>query len=299
MTKPSKFLLTFLVLCLPIQFALAGEGPFSRALTTETVEKGAIEFEQLVRNRRQRAFGEYNTWDLRTEFEYGVSDSVQAGLYLSTAYLHASGAPDDNDQFGATGFSRDSFYLHAVTAEFAYRAFDPKTSFMGLAFYFEPSLLLADRRNGNRIYDGLENEYRIILQKNFFENRLLVVYNMVLELEYFRYGDRETLFTGELEWNHEIGATYNFAHHWYGGLEVRNENELENLYAHGHSVVWLGPSFYYDQKDWWASFGVLKQVFGEPNGPDDEGSPRGDGYFLHSREMWEMTAKIAFTFPGD
>lgn len=294
--KLSKFIFV-LFLVLP-QISQAGEGLFSRAMTTDTVEKGHVEVEQVVRNRRQRAFGEYNTWDFRSEFEYGATDSIQTGVYVSSAYLNASGAPDDNDSLGNEGFSRNKGYLHAISAEFAYRAFDPEADFVGLAFYFEPSLLLADRRNGNRIYDGVENEYRLIFQKNFFENRLLVVYNMVLELEFYRYDDRETPFTGELEWNHELGVTYRFGENWFAGLEVRNENELENLYAHGHSIVWFGPSFYWEQKSWWASFGVLKQVFGEPNGPNEEGSQRGDGYYLHSREMWEMTAKVAFSFPG-
>jgi hypothetical protein len=274
----------------------AGEGLFSRAYTTETVPGGHFELEQTVRWRDQRAFGTYNSLDFRTEFEYGFNDVFQGALYLNTQYLHARGAPDDNDPQGETGFYRNQFYFQSVAAEFIYRILSPISDPIGLAFYVEPEISFYDIHNGDQEYNSFSNEYRVLVQKNLMDDTLILVYNLVLETEFFRYGPSNTNYFGELDWNNEIGATYRFAPNWYGGLEFRNHNELGNFYSHDHSVFWAGPAFHYGGPKFWGTLGVLRQFYGNPSGYDSAGSYIGNSLFLHSHEAWETTLKVGMPF---
>jgi hypothetical protein len=298
---PMKALLCFAVLCLSLS-AHAGESLFGRAYTTETVPMGHFELEQAVRNRTQRAFGTYSATDFKSEFEYGVTDNFQVAFYVNTELLNANNAPDDNDvpegdQPGGLGFSRHSFFVQSLSTEFIYRILSPVADPIGLALYYEPEWDFYDMHNGRMENGSLENEFRLLLQKDLLGDRLILVYNLVLELEYFRYGPKETHFMGELDWNNEIGATYRFASNWYAGLEARNHNELGNFWSHDHSVYWAGPVVHYGSANLWATLSVMKQVYGCPSGLDEAGSDQGpSGYFLHSHEMWESTLKVGLPF---
>lgn len=281
--------------------SFAGEGLFSRAYTTETVPQGHYEWEQTIRNRSERAYGEYSAFDFKTEYEYGLMDNFQIAFYLNTELLNAEHAPDDNDvtHGGDTpdGFTRNSFFLQSVAMEFIYRLTSPVSSPLGIALYYEPQIDFYDMHNGMKEDGALENEFRVLFQKNFMDDQLILVYNLVFELEYFRYGGRDQAFMGELDWNNEIGATYRVASNWYAGLEARNHNELGNFWSHDHSVYWVGPAVHYAKSNYWATLGSLIEVYGVPSGPDENGSDQGPkGLFLHSHERFETTLKVGFPF---
>ena len=141
--------------------AKAGEGLVSRAYTTETVPGGHYELEQSTRLRTQRAFGSYTAIDSKSEFEYGITDAFQGALYLNSGYVYAKKAPDDNDSQGETGFDRNQFSLDSITMEFLYRALSPVSDPIGLAFYIEPGYIFHDFHNGDKEYNGFENEFRV------------------------------------------------------------------------------------------------------------------------------------------
>ena len=290
--------------CLVLRaFAQAGEGLFSRAYTSETVPQGNYEIEQLVRERTGRVRGDYNAVDLKSEVEYGITDKLQVSYYVNTGYIKAAGASDDDDPDGQTavGFTRNRFYLQSLATEFLYRIWSPVTDPIGIAVYMEPEYYFNDPHNG-RAYDiSMSNEYRIIFQKNFLEDQLVVVYNAVLETEFIRFEGEEN-WKGELDFNNELGITYRIGSNWYGGLEARNHNELGNYKNHEHSVYWAGPVAHYAGEKYWATLGVLAQVYGTPNGVEDA-QPDGarlaagrDNLFLRSHEAFETTFKIGFPF---
>jgi len=275
--------------------AFAGEGLFSRLYTTETVPGGHYEFEQLARSRTGRSMGRYTAFDFSTEFEYGVTDQLQAALYVNTGHISATGAPDDDDPNGKTGFTRDKFFVDGVSLEFIYRVLSPVSDPIGLAFYFEPGVMFNDRHNGLAYDKTFETEYKILLQKNFFEDQLIIAYNFVLETEFIRFKGEDS-WKGELDYNNELGGSYRVAANWYAGLEIRNHNEIGNFKTHEHSVIWVGPAIHYGGPKVWATLGVLKQVYGSPNGVDGNGTPIGNGKFLRSHEDLEVTAKVGFPF---
>src|SRR5262245_23783993 len=67
---------------------LATERRFTYSYEPEAMPQGAMEFEQwlTLRTQRTKAVGQenYNRWELRSEFEYGVTDNYTLGLYLNT-----------------------------------------------------------------------------------------------------------------------------------------------------------------------------------------------------------------------
>jgi hypothetical protein len=283
--------------------ACAGESLFSRVYTVETVPAGHYELEQSVRRREGRSFGSYAAEDFASEVEYGFTDSFQGAFYLRYGRIDATGAPDDSDPDGATGFTRHMTYFQGGSAEFIYRVLNPVKDPIGLAFYYEPALEIHDQHDGLS-YRNFENEYRVLLQKNFLDDQLILVYNPVFEFEFFNYlgSANDAAGTGpnwnpELDFNNELGVSYRFAPDWYGGWEFRNHNEINGFRGHDHSVYWTGPALHYANQKSWVTVGVLRQFYGVPSGTDDSGSYIGPkGQFLHSHEKWETTIKVGFPF---
>ena len=281
----------------------AGEGLFSRTYTTDTEPEGHWELEQAFRQRSGRSFGSYRAVDSVTELEYGVTNDLQAGLYLRAGYLDAKGSPDGDDAAGVTGFSRKRGYVQSVSAEFIYRFLNPAKDGLGLAVYVEPELAFTDLHDG-LAYDGTwGGEYKLLLQKNFSDDRVVLAYNLTLENESIRYGKRtqaggEAVQTrhGDLDWNNEFGISCRVAPRWNAGWELRNHNEYGDYHEFEHAVWWTGPSLHYASPRWWATLGALYQIHGSPDGVDAEGAYVGDGKFLRSHERWEVTLKFGIPF---
>jgi hypothetical protein len=279
--------------------AFAGESLFSRVYTTETVPAGRWELTQLVRVRAVRSFGSYSAEDFKTGAEYGLTDSLQGTLYLNSGRVDAFGAPDDKDPNGATGFTRQQPYFQGVSAELVYRALSPARDPIGLAFAYAPGFEVQDPRQGLS-WRNVSNEYRLLFQKDFLEDQLILVYNAVAVVSFFRYvGDADVSgpnWQGALEWNNELGLTDRFASNWYGGWELRNHNKYSDFHAYAHSVYWTGPVLHYGGRRVWGTLGVLRQFYGDPNGTDSKGTFIGDGLFLRSNEAWETTMKLGLPF---
>ena len=291
----SRALLAGLLAAGTVAQASAGESLFSRVYTTDTEPAGRFEIEQTVRNRNGRSMGTYSAFDYRTEFEVGVTDNFQAALYINNLTMHAKGAPDDDDPLGATGFRRTGNYFQGLSAEFIYRLYSPYKDGFGLALYFEPEFAQHDLHNGLAYRTSVGGEYRIIFQKNFWDDQLIFTYNLVLETEGIRFKDQKG-YTGELDFNNEVGLAYRFAPSWFAGIEGRNHNEYGKFTQFEHSVYWIGPSLHYAGQRFWATLGYLRQVYGTPNGTDENGTPIGKNLFTRSHERNEITLKVAYTF---
>ncbi|MFC6746815.1 DUF6662 family protein [Methylobacterium persicinum] len=268
---------------------------FSRVYTTDTEPAGHIEIEQVVRNRNSRSMGTYNAFDFRTEFEIGVTDDFQASLYVNNLMMHAKGAPDDDDPLGATGFRRTGTYFQGLSMEFIYRLYSPYKDGFGLAFYLEPEFGAHDLHDGLAYSGTVGGEYRIIFQKNFLDDQLIFTYNLVLETEGIRFKG-EKRYTGELDFNNEVGLAYRFAPNWFAGIEGRNHNEYGQFHKFEHSVYWAGPAIHYGGERFWATLGYLRQVYGSPHGIDENGTPVGRNLFLRSHERNEITLKVGYAF---
>lgn len=255
-----------------LQVAYAGESPFGYVYTTDTHPKGSFEFEQWMTMRKGKMQGDYRLGQYRTEIEYGVTDRFQASLYWNTYSINASA----NDAAGETagpyipesidkaqryrrGLSHDGW-----SAEFIYRVLSPYADPVGLALYVEPSF--------GKFKNELET--KLILQKNFLDDRLVLGYNLTLAPEWEKkaadpaadpasaeFGARTEKVT---ELVHTFGVSYRFAPGWSAGVEARNHHEYS-----GHSLkrrdrefsAWsAGPTVHYASQSWWFTATWLPQL---------------------------------------
>ncbi len=292
-----------LVCCASV--AHAHEAIFSWTYTTDLTPQGHGEFEQWVTARWEKAHGTYQVFDFREEFEYGVTDNFQLALYLNHHYVDASNdipvadpahpkklLPGRFETGGedvhaghdpATPFQ--SYHFSSVSLEGIYRLLSPYKDPLGLALYFEPSV--GDQET--------ELEWKVILQKNWLEDRLVWALNVNYELEYEKAEDgyeRDSMF----EWF--TGLSYRFVRNWSAGLEFWNHHEFADATVHEHSAYFVGPTIHYGGERWWATLGFLHQLpIGEAFSQDNKQFAVHDGYiFGDEHEKYYLRLRFGINF---
>src|SRR5215475_2188379 len=187
-----------------LQSATATERLFTYTYEPETMPQGAMEFEQWVTLQagRTKNVGQenYNRWDIREEFEYGVTDRYTVSLYLNTqAESYRDSMGDDQSDFSWEGISLENIY----------NVLNPVTHPVGLSLYLEGT------------YSGSEAEIeeKIIIGQRHGEWKWAL--NFINETEW---EDNLSQVEGK------VGATAGIVRHlgknWAVGLEVRNVNIL-------------------------------------------------------------------------
>src|SRR5438477_147091 len=184
-----KFGLAFVAaLLFAVSTSHGHEAIFSWTYTTDLTPKGHGEFEQWITTRWEKEHGSYSVVDFREEFEYGVTDNFQLAIYLNHHYVHANhdvpaedpahpgkrlhGAYETGGEDVHAGHDPatpfDSYHFKSVSLEGIYRLLSPYKDPIGLALYFEPSV--GDQET--------ELEWKILLQKNWLEDRLVWALNV-------------------------------------------------------------------------------------------------------------------------
>src|SRR5438034_4653376 len=193
------------LLFLGIASAQATERYFTYTYEPEVFPQGAAEFEQWVTLRTQRnsAVGQdnFNKWELREEFEYGVTDNYSVSLYLNTSAesFRDPATSDDHSQFRFDGVSVENRYMMLNPAEHP----------VGLTLYLEP------RFAG----DEAEVEQKIILGQR--HGKWKWAFNLTHATEW-----ENNLHTTEGELEGTFGLAYNLNKRWALGVEFRNHNEI-------------------------------------------------------------------------
>jgi len=241
------------------QAAVAGDSPFGYVYTTDTHQKGKREFEQWITQRHGQSQGDFDLWQLRSEIEYGVTDRLQTAVYLNYGSVNAfRNRPDGTTGPGAfvpDDVDPDARYqkqfFESISNEWIYRVLSPYKDPIGLALYIEPSWG-PDKR---------ELEGKLILQKNFLDDRLIWAANFSLAAESERFhGEWER--EGELELT--TGLAYQFAPRWHAGAEYRYHRGYEgrgfSSSKRAYAASFFGPSVHYASNDWWITATFLKQL---------------------------------------
>jgi hypothetical protein len=229
---------------------VAGESPFGWIYTTDIHPKGRMEFEQWVELQRGQSQGQYSNLRLREEFEFGITERYQTSVYLNSRHVNAfrngvdgtTGGPDVDPPAGFDPQSRyRKFRVESGSWENIYQLLNPLTDPIGLAIYLEPEL-------GERVR---ELEARLIVQKNFLDDRLIWATNVNFVVE------REKSLQGEIEKATQLdlltGVSYRFRNNWMAGVELRNHREFLG-YGFGspeHSAWFVGPNLHYARQNWW------------------------------------------------
>jgi len=290
---PRAFVAAALCLALP---ALAGESPFGYVYTTDTHGRGEREVEQWLTQRHGQSRGDFDLWQGRTEVEYGITDRLQASLYLNYDSVDAfRNRPDETTGPGAfvpdaadPGARYRRTFFESLSSEWIYRVLSPYKDPIGLALYLEPTWG-PDKR---------ELETKLIVQKNFFEDRLVWAANFTAAAEKERFhGDWER--EGELELT--SGIAYQFAPRWHAGVEYRHHRGYEgrgfSAAKREYAVNFVGPSMHYGGRNWWITATFLKQLANAKAYTDAAAADVIGGRFYgehHERE--ELRLRLGFSF---
>lgn len=238
--------------------AQAGEGPFAFIYTLDLQPQNTWQFQQWEWLQTGQSQGDYNFLTNRTELEYGFRPWFQVGLYINTEYTYAyqngvdgtTGGPGTNIDPNSDPLAPySSFRFKSVSFENIVRLMNPYTDGFGLGLYFEPAI---------GPY-GYELEWKLLLQKNFIDDRLVLAANVVFETEQ-EWQSGETEHDSVLDLI--VGASYRFVDNWWFGVEFRNHREFSGqiLNEPEHSAYFLGPTIHYSGEKWWATLGWRHQL---------------------------------------
>jgi hypothetical protein len=263
-------------------FALAALAGAARAdepllgflYTTDLLPKGGKEVEQWVTWKAEKAHGSFNLIESQTEVSYGLTDNLQVSGYVIDDWTEArQNAPDGtttapepfSNAFPAptSRFQKNMFI--GVAGEAIWRVVSPYTHPVGVALYGE---VIAGPR-------FQEVELKGIVQKNFLDDRLVLVANAtwapeIRELEGDPYAaPSDPTFRPntniETDVNFGVGASYRFARNWAIGWEFQNEREINefNIFDRAQwmgSAYYAGPSIHYAGKHVFATLTLWRQL---------------------------------------
>jgi opacity protein-like surface antigen len=262
---------SFVLVSLCAANARADEPLFGYVYTSDLLPKGKWEIEQWITAQYKQSQGRYLGLPMRTEIEHGITDNFQVSGYLNYSHVSANNnavgggtsglhIPEDHDP--SQPYSNTHF--DSVSAEFIYRILSPYKDPIGLAVYVEPGW-------GPREH---ELETRVIFQKNFLDDRLVLAANVWSEWEHeFKTGnpsappgadDANARWEKDSMFEYDLGASWRFTSNWAVGLEYRNHNEFSgwdlSKADQEHQASFFGPNIHYGGKDWFFTFTVLKQL---------------------------------------
>ena len=265
MKRAAIMVATLFHLTMPV---MASQRHFTYTYEPETMPQGAAEFEQWITLRTQRngTVGQdnYNQWQLREEFEYGVTDNYTVSLYLNTK------AESFRDP--VTSADTSVFTFDGISVENRYLLLNPAEHPVGLTLYLEP------RYAGNEA----EIEEKIILGQRCGDWKWAL--NLTHATEW-----TDNLHTIEGEVEVSFGITRQINQHWSLGIELRDHNELPDYKLWENTAVFLGPVVSYSRDKWWATLSLLPQVWGK----NFQGDPDGEsGLELEGHER--LNVRFAF-----
>ena len=274
-------LISVLVFCAVPATMQADENFFGYSYGSETIPKGRNEAYVWLTTRTGKGVGTYRALDNFNEYERGLTDHLQASLYLNTSGHDIEGNPEwaENHSFGFEG----------VRTSFKYALTSPYKRAVGVALYVEPEYSRRFKISGERFTEWAV-ETKLILQKNFRDDTWVSVVNLTYEHEWEKEkGDDE--YEQEIALEATAGISYRFRPGWFLGAEARTHSEYPDadLSHEEHRAWFLGPVVHYGAKKWWFTFTLLPQVHGRP-------VENSDTLFLGEHEKLETRLKVGVNF---
>lgn len=288
--------------------ASADERTFGYVYTTDTMPQGKLEQQDWLTVGLQKSRGDYQLYQLANGVDYGVTNNLQAALYLNS---HVVTAERDSIAGRTSGFfvpqniAPTSAYTAArvdgVSFAMKYRLLSPYEDGVGLGFAIEPTLGPAD----------IAMEYRLIGHKTFDDDTVVWATNLSL-LQDWQHVTASTanvyapsLPGGPGGWNRSSflelssGLSVRFTENWFAGLEFRNRNEFSGTFLRrpGSSAYFLGPNLHYGGETIWVTLSVLPQLPVATAYSPDQQQVRADGRIYGDEyEKVEMRLGLGIQF---
>lgn len=245
MTRLTSRSLNFAIPCLGISLALvtsaaAGSRKFGYSYETTTMPAGAMELESIVTWKTDQASDpDFERYDIRNEFEYGVTDRLQLAFYFADLRYEESATESGK------------FELHDMAVEVIYNLTDPNTTPFGSALYGE--IKGSD--------DFIELEGKFLLQKNL--GPWTLIYNIGGEIEW-----ENDYLDDKAELMQSAGVSYQFNPAWSVGAEALHEIAVPEVETFGDSGVYLGPNVSWRNEQFSLTLTGLWQVTALADEPD-------------------------------
>ncbi len=230
-------------LCVLAALATSAEASsrrFTYSYETTTMSKGAMELESWVTWKTNKASDpDFERFDIRHEFEYGVTDRLQLAFYFADWRYEESATESGKTEF------RD------IAVEAIYNLTDPNTTPFGSAVYGE--IKGSD--------DFIELEAKFLLQKNL--GQWMFVYNVGGEIVW-----EDDYQNDEAELFQSAGVSYQINPAWSVGLEALHEIAVPDVEDIGDSGVFVGPNASWRHGNFFITTTGLWQVTSLSGEPD-------------------------------
>jgi hypothetical protein len=226
--------------------ARADDQPFLSLDATDIEPEFGHEIEQDFTWASGKPGMSFNAIEGETELEYGLSDQIQIAGAVDYDWTRQR-----DHAFPATP-AVSGTAIDGISGEAIYQA---------LNVYFDPiglGVLVSPRvgRNSRSV------EAKLLVQKNFFNDRLRAVVNLGGEFGAERdggtWGDVSAI-------TFDAGVAYNITWEWSAALEFNAEQDFDGLLLNGRGVptattYYAGPTLQYVAHPWTASLGVQAQL---------------------------------------
>jgi hypothetical protein len=226
--------------------ARADDQPFLTLDATDIEPELGHELEQSFAWRAGRSGQSFNSLEGETELEYGLTDQLQ----LAGAVDYDWTRTRDHTIAGTPAIGGSA--VEAVRGEIIYQALNVYFDPIGLGLLISPAF----GRNSRSM------ETKILLQKNFINDRLRTVLNLGGEFGAERDGGA---WSDVSALTFDAGIAYNITWEWSAAIEFNAQYNFQGLILNGRAVpgvstYYAGPTVQYVDHPWTASLAVQEQL---------------------------------------
>ena len=232
--------LAVLMACAGAATARADDRKFTYSYEAKTLSQGTWEFEQWATLQTGKDAGNWDTWLFREEIEYGITDRLNASIYLNSEYQANSGVPGFDDEH--------AFGFKSMSTEWKYKLSDPAADAVG-------SLLYGELGFSN---DEYEIELKMVLSKE--AGRFTFAYNFIYEAELAQEPDASPVWRWEHILSNTLGASYAITERFSVGVEALDVFRTTPVEGEKTHAYYAGPNVHYSSGSWCATLTVLKQI---------------------------------------
>jgi len=225
---------------LPAFSCFADPRHFTYVYEATIEEPGEVELENWITwQTRKAADHGFQEVDFRHEIEFGVTNKLQASVYLADwSYVNSK--------------EDDGFVFSNAALELIYNIYNPEKDPIGLAVYEEIE-------GGDRLFGS---ESKLIAQKNL--GHVIFAYNATLEAIW----QGKELAEREAEFQQSIGASCELNGHFSIGAECLHEIAFPQWSRGERPVISGGPNVSIRAGKWWTTITGLAQFTRSPDETD-------------------------------
>ncbi|MFT5622509.1 MAG: hypothetical protein ACI9FZ_000430 [Bacteroidia bacterium] len=263
---------------------------------TDTRPQGSWEAKLSSISRLDKGSGDYAFHDVRPEIEYGITDKLTVGVeFMIFNHDYSVNDPELEPMYSTQGGDRNKSFrdtkIGGYEISLKYNILSPYKDAIGLSVGFA-----FEHRDQYRL-DGADIDQdsfvpMIFLQKNFIDDRLTWALNGKVEFERRK---SPGVLEEEIALDISTGIAYRVAPKWFIGWEIRYQGDFLapqveadagadgfdskgisqdlkpssfdlsdiSLGSNHQYAIYTGPSVHYAEESWWATVGLLAQVWGD------------------------------------